>query len=91
MADTDTQNDGTPEDKPQEKTAKQLKKEAEKAAKLEKLKAKLDKKSSAPAVVKEKPEVVTLYCNFDQIRILLNYPEQNTSFIVKKYILASPT
>lgn len=63
MAENDTQN-GTTEDPPQEKTAKQLKKEAEKAAKLEKLKAKLDKKSSAPAVPKEKPEVSSLNCFF---------------------------
>lgn len=64
MTDNDTVDiqNGTPEDQPQEKTAKQLKKEAEKAAKLEKLKAKLDKKSSAPAVLKEKPEVSPLNC-----------------------------
>lgn len=66
MTDNDTVDiqNGTPEDQPQEKTAKQLKKEAEKAAKLEKLKAKLDKKSSAPAVLKEKPEVSPLNCFF---------------------------
>lgn len=63
MTDNDTQN-GTPEGQPQEKTAKQLKKEAEKAAKLEKLKAKLDKKSSAPAATKEKPEVLFQNCIF---------------------------
>ncbi|CAB3227290.1 unnamed protein product [Arctia plantaginis] len=55
MTDNDVQNDPTG-DQPQEKTAKQLKKEAEKAAKLEKLKAKLEKKSAAPAVQKDKPE-----------------------------------
>lgn len=57
MTDNETQN-GPAGEPPQEKTAKQLKKEAEKAAKLEKLKAKLDKKNAAPAVQKEKPEVL---------------------------------
>lgn len=56
MTDNEVQNDPTG-DQPQEKTAKQLKKEAEKAAKLEKLKAKLEKKSAAPAVQKDKTEV----------------------------------
>lgn len=64
MADVDAQN-GATEDPPQEKTAKQLKKEAEKAAKLEKLKAKQDKKSAAPAVPKEKPEVRLHCCLFN--------------------------
>lgn len=58
MADNEPQN-GSTGDQPQEKTAKQLAKEALKAAKLEKLKAKLDKKSVAPAATKEKPEVFT--------------------------------
>lgn len=39
------------------KTAKQLEKEAKKAAKLAKLQEKLDKKASIPASTKEKPEV----------------------------------
>lgn len=56
MTDNDSQN-GPAGDQPQEKSAKQLKKEAEKAAKLEKLKAKLDKKSATTAVPKDKPEV----------------------------------
>ncbi|XP_060803190.1 valine--tRNA ligase [Amyelois transitella] len=55
MTDNETQN-GSIGDQPQEKSAKQLKKEAEKAAKLEKLKAKLEKKSAAPAVQKDKPD-----------------------------------
>ncbi|KAL0838552.1 hypothetical protein ABMA28_016658 [Loxostege sticticalis] len=55
MTDNEATN-GPAADQPQEKTAKQLKKEAEKAAKLEKLKAKLEKKSAAPAVQKDKPE-----------------------------------
>ncbi|XP_053610206.1 valine--tRNA ligase isoform X2 [Plodia interpunctella] len=55
MTDNDSQN-GPAGDQPQEKSAKQLKKEAEKAAKLEKLKAKLDKKSATTAVPKDKPE-----------------------------------
>lgn len=38
------------------KTAKQLEKEAKKAAKLAKLQEKLDKKASAPVATKEKPE-----------------------------------
>lgn len=42
---------------PPVKTEKQLKKEAEKAAKLEKLKQKLEKKNAAPAQPKEKPDV----------------------------------
>ncbi|GAB0089448.1 Valyl-tRNA synthetase [Sergentomyia squamirostris] len=41
---------------PQQKTAKQLEKEAKKAAKLQKLQQKIEKKSSAPAPVKEKAE-----------------------------------
>lgn len=39
------------------KTAKQLEKEAKKAAKLAKLQEKLDKKATAPVSTKEKPEV----------------------------------
>ncbi|XP_048478655.1 valine--tRNA ligase isoform X1 [Plutella xylostella] len=58
MADTDAAN-GPTGDQPQEKTAKQLEKEAIKAAKLAKLKAKLDKKATAPAVPKDKPEKKT--------------------------------
>lgn len=42
-------------DKP--KTAKQLKKEAEKAAKLQKLQEKLDKKATVPVSSKEKVDV----------------------------------
>ncbi|XP_039752970.1 valine--tRNA ligase isoform X2 [Pararge aegeria] len=55
MTDNEPQNDPMG-DQLQEKTAKQLEKEAKKAAKLEKLKAKLDKKSTTPAVPKDKPE-----------------------------------
>lgn len=47
----DTMEDGQP------KSAKQLAKEALKAAKLEKLKAKLDKKVAAPVSTKEKSDV----------------------------------
>lgn len=51
------------------KSAKQLEKEAKKAAKLAKLQEKLDKKASTPLTTKEKPEVstrhvaLTLNCN----------------------------
>lgn len=49
----------TAEDGGPVKSAKQLKKEAEKAAKLQKLQGKLDKKAATAAVssTKEKPEV----------------------------------
>lgn len=39
------------------KTAKQLEKEAKKAAKLAKLQEKLDKKAATPVTTKEKPDV----------------------------------
>ncbi|KAJ2949327.1 hypothetical protein O0L34_g6280 [Tuta absoluta] len=55
MGDAEPQT-GPADGPPVEKTAKQLKKEAERAAKLEKLKAKLDKKLAAPTVQKDKPE-----------------------------------
>lgn len=43
------------------KTAKQLEKEAKKAAKLQKLQEKLDKKATVTATTKEKVEVCTSY------------------------------
>lgn len=70
MTDNEATN-GPAADQPQEKTAKQLKKEAEKAAKLEKLKAKLEKKSAAPAVQKDKPEVTDFIALFLSLWILL--------------------
>lgn len=44
--------DGTP------KSAKQLEKEAKKAAKLQKLAQKIEKKSTAPAPIKDKADVI---------------------------------
>ena len=45
------------------KTAKQLEKEAKKAAKLQKLQQKIEKKSTAPAPNKEKVEVRNFFKN----------------------------